>query len=153
MFEPTAGVALMWYIMEFLHFTHITQEYIQFSDHIMGWTVWGSICNRGKRMHRHTLQSNQLSIQLVLGFFPQGQSSWTVQVTSHVHLELRLRLNGVKPLLPHMLPWHKKGQLYIYLYCCSFRTWTSLFTPGNFVYKSYFWKDWESYQTKTKSGF
>jgi len=34
---------------------------------------------------------------------------------THLYLVLRLRMSGAIPPLPHMLPWHTQGWLYLYI--------------------------------------
>jgi hypothetical protein len=47
-------------------------------------------------------------------FFTSNISRLTRGPT-HLHLVLRLRMSGAIPPLPHMLPWHTQGWLYIYI--------------------------------------
>jgi len=61
-------------------------------------------------MSRMALDPTQPTIQWILGYFPQGYSRWAVQLTTHLHPVLRLRMSGAKPHSPYTLPWYGKRQ-------------------------------------------
>jgi hypothetical protein len=50
-----------------------------------------------------------------MAFFPQG-----LNVTPHLTLELRLRMNGAIPPLLYMLSWHEQRKIYLELFLFYF---------------------------------
>lgn len=70
---------------------------------------WVSVPNRAKGqeaclftiMSRWTLRFTQPRVQWALEFFPHGQSSCSVNSTTHLHLMLTLRMCGPIPPFPH----------------------------------------------------
>jgi len=46
------------------------------------------------------MEPTQLSIQWAPAFYPVGQNSWGVTMTTYLHLVPRLTKHGVIPLLP-----------------------------------------------------
>ena len=62
-----------------------------------------------------------LTVSSFSNWFIQGQDFFTSNISrltvgpAPLHLVLRLRMSGAIPPLPHMLPWHTQGWLYLYI--------------------------------------
>jgi hypothetical protein len=86
--------------------------------------------------HVHTSSgATQPPTQWVLGAFPQGQSSWSMKLTTHLHLGLRLRM--CRTITPLPIVRHKDNFSYFYFLIWLLIIIIQIFTFHKFILHIY----------------
>jgi len=88
------------------------------------------------------------------GCIPEEKSS-QCEVTTHLHLALRLRMNGAIPSLPCMPVWNAQGLLYPYLTIIKLNTFHTIATGNKEncnIYVTYNWRREISSQVSLEQG-